>query len=224
MTDLNEHNLLIDIKDLTWWYSDSPTLLFHKFNFALYKNDFCIVMWKSGVWKSTIVKFLTGQIKPPFRSVYHKREDLARFSEDEIQLFRRKMWIVFQDYKLFDDLSTKENVIYPLKLYWYSEFTTDRKFNELSAKLNLHSIAETKVKFLSAWEKQKVWLARALVHSPEFIIADEPTGNLDREHTQQIADLLIETNKAWNTVLLITHDIHLLNYIKEKHNTKLVVM
>ena len=224
MIDYNEHNLLIDIKDLTWWYPDSDKLLFHKFNFALYKNDFCILMWKSGVWKSTIVKFLVWQIKPPTRSVYHKREDISRYSEDEIQIFRRKMWIVFQDYKLLDDLSVKENIIQPLKLYWYSEFTTDKKFTELSKKLHLDKIDDIPVKLLSWWEKQKVWLARALAHNPEFIIADEPTWNLDWEHTQEIADILIEVNKAWNTVLLITHDIHLLNYIKSKHSTKIVVM
>ena len=80
------------------------------------------------------------------------------------------------------------------------------------------------MKLLSSGQKQKVSIARALIHNPEFIIADEPTGNLDREHTQQIADLLIQANNEGNTVMLITHDIHLLNYLKEKHNVKLHIM
>jgi ABC-type lipoprotein export system ATPase subunit len=77
---------------------------------------------------------------------------------------------------------------------------------------------------LSAWEKQKVSFARALIHEPEFIIADEPTWNLDREHTQTIWDLLIKSNQNWNTILLITHDIHLVNYLKEKHQIRLEML
>lgn len=224
MTDFNEHNLLIDIKDLTRGYYDSPTMLFHKFNFALYKKDFCIVMGKSGVWKSTLIKIITWQIKPPMKAIYHRNEDIARYTEEEVQLFRRKIWIVFQDYKLIEELTVQENVVYPLKIYGYSPFTMEKKFKELSEKLNIQKLADVQVKFLSAGEKQKVALARAMVHDPEFIIVDEPTGNLDREHTQHIADILMEINKAWNTVLLITHDVHLMNYIKSKQDTKLVVM
>jgi ABC-type ATPase involved in cell division len=77
---------------------------------------------------------------------------------------------------------------------------------------------------LSVWEKQKVSLARSLIHDPEFIIADEPTGNLDREHSQTIWDLLIESNKNGNTVLLITHDIHLVNYLKKKYSVRLEML
>jgi ABC-type ATPase involved in cell division len=80
------------------------------------------------------------------------------------------------------------------------------------------------IQLLSAGEKQKVCLARALVHDPEFVIADEPTGNLDWEHTQQVADLLIQANTLGNTILLITHDIHLVNYLKEKHAIKLDIL
>jgi len=214
----NVHNILIDIKNLTWWYPNSPTQLFHNFNFALYKNDFCVVMGKSGTGKSTLVKFLMGDIKVPLRTLYHKREDMSRFSDDEIQAYRRKVGTVFQDYQLMEDLSTKENIIYPLKLYEVADSVIERRFKKLKDELDMHLIQHVPVKYLSGWEKQKASIARALIHSPEFIIADEPTGNLDREHTIQIADLLIETNSLGNTVLLITHDIHIFEYLKLKHN------
>ena len=222
--DQMEHNLLIDIKDLTWGYPENAYLLFNKFNLALYKNDFLVIMGKSGIGKSTLAKLLIGEIKAPIRSIFHKREDLARFSENDLQLYRRKIWVVFQDYKLMDDLSVKENIIYPLKLYGISENTIEMKFSAIKERLGLQKLIHTPIKFLSAGEKQKVCIARALIHDPEFIIADEPTGNLDREHTQQVADLLIQTNKLGNTVVLITHDIHLLNYLKEKYKIKLHVM
>ena len=98
--DKREHQLLIDVKDLTWWYEDSPYLLFDKFNFALYAGDFTIVMWKSGCGKSSLVKLIIWQKKAPPKTIYHKREDISRYSDDEIQLFRRKIWIIFQVYGL----------------------------------------------------------------------------------------------------------------------------
>jgi len=218
MTDnRNIHNLLIDIKNLTRGYPSSSTMLFNKFNFGLYKNDFCVIMWKSGVGKSTLVKFIIWDIKVPLQTIYHKREDLARYSDEEIQFYRRKIGIVFQDYQLMDDLTARQNIVYPLRLYEVDEAVVDHKFKQLKEKLKLHFLQHMPVKFLSGWEKQKVTLARALIHNPEFIIADEPTWNLDREHTQEIADILIESNRLGNTVLLITHDIHLLEYLKHKN-------
>jgi len=224
MTDHNEHNLLIDIKDLTWWYPETPSMIFHKYNFHLYKNDFSVLTWKSGCGKSTLLKFILGEIKAPLRTIYHKREDMSRYKENELQLYRRKVGAIFQDYKLMDELSAEENIIYPLKLYEVPEHTIERKFNTLKNKLWLHHIVKTPVKLLSSGEKQKIAIARALIHNPEFIIADEPTGNMDRESTQQIADLLIEVNRMWNTILLITHDIHLLEYLKLKHKISLQKM
>lgn len=213
----NIHDLLIDIKHLTRGYPEGTTTLFRDFNFSLYKNDFCVVMGKSGVGKSTLVKFIIWDIKIPLRTIYHKREDLARFSDYEIQMYRRKLGIVFQDYQLMDDLSVRENISYPLQLYGIQEDTIDRKYRDISARLNLEKLSDIPSKFLSWGEKQKVAIARAIIHEPEFIIADEPTGNLDREHTQQIADILIQHHRLGNTVLLITHDIHLLEYLKYKH-------
>lgn len=219
----NIHNILIDIKNLTRGYPESPSMLFHKFNFALYKNDFCVIVGKSGVGKSTLVKFIMGEIKVPYRTIYHMREDLARYSDFEIQMFRRKIGTVFQDYKLMDELSVKENITYPLRLYEVGEEIVERKFRNLKEKLGLHDLQHMPIKALSGGEKQKVSIARALIHEPEFIIADEPTGNLDWEYTQKIADLLIESNRMGNTVLLITHDIHLLEYLKLKQKENLKI-
>lgn len=219
-----ENNVLIDIKDLTRWYPESSYLLFNKFNLTLYKNDFLVIMGKSGVGKSTLAKLLIRELSVPAKTIYHKKEDISKYSDDEVQLYRRKIWIVFQDYKLIEQLSVKENIEYPLKLYGVWEKAITGKLEAIKTKLALQKIINTPVKFLSSGEKQKVCIARALIHEPEFVIADEPTGNLDREDTQQIAELLMKTNMLGNTVVLITHDIHLLNYLKDKHKIKLHVM
>ena len=214
---LDENNFpLIAIKNLTRWYPDTKKLLFRKLNFELYKWDFTVIIGKSGVGKSTIVKFLIWQFRPFDRTVYYKMDDMARYTDTDIQKYRRKIWIVFQDYKLIDALSVKENITYPLKIQWDDDATIQAKYRAITSKLHIEDINKLSCETLSWWEKQKVAIARAMINNPEFIIADEPTGNLDREYTQEIWDVLVEANKMWNTILLITHDVHLLNYIKSK--------
>ena len=187
-----------------------------KLNFELFKGEFTVIIGKSGVWKSTIVKFLIWQFRPYTRTVYYRMDDMAHYSDTDIQKYRRKIWIVFQDYKLIDALSVKENITYPLKIQWDDDVTIQAKYREITARLGIENLNKLDCNALSGWEKQKVAIARALINNPEFIIADEPTGNLDREYTKEIWDLLIEANKSWNTILLITHDVHLLEYIQSK--------
>jgi len=214
---LDENNFpLIAIKNLTRWYPDTKKLLFRKLNFELYKWDFTVIIGKSGVGKSTIVKFLIWQFRPFDRTVYYKMDDMARYTDTDIQKYRRKIWIVFQDYKLIDALSVKENITYPLRIQWDDDITIQSKYRNITTKLHIEDINKLDCNALSGWEKQKVAIARAMINNPEFVIADEPTWNLDREYTQEIGDLLVEANKSWNTILLITHDVHLLNYIKSK--------
>jgi len=122
---------------------------------------------------------------------------------------------------LFDKASVKENIATPLKIFGLGPTIIETKTENMIKKCNLRHITSTPIQRLSAGEKQKICLARALIHNPEYIIADEPTGNLDREHTQEVADILIEANKQGNTILLITHDIHLVNYLKSKHRFSL---
>ena len=123
-----------------------------------------------------------------------------------------------------EDLSVKENITYPLHLYELGETVIESKLRQVLQKVNVKHLLDKPAKLLSSGEKQRVALARALIHDPEFIIADEPTGNLDREHTQAVADMLIEANKLGNTVFLITHDIHLVHYLKDKHTIQVDIL
>ena len=215
---------LISINELTRWYPDSRVPLFNKLNFELYKGDFTVIVWRSGVWKSTLVKFLIWQIKPAKRTVFYKMDDMAHFSDSDVQKYRKKIWIVFQDDKLIRFLSVKENIVYPLRLENLDDNTIQSKYRNISTKLHIEDLNKLDCRAISGWEKQKVAIARAMINDPEFIIADEPTGNLDWEYTQEIWDLLVEANNMWNTILLITHDIHLLNHIKTKAKIKVFKM
>lgn len=215
---------LIEIKNLSRWYRDNPTPLFDKLSFSLEKQDFFVLTGKSGTGKTTLAKFMTGKLTPPEKTVFYNRQDVTTFSDDDMQILRKRLGIIFQDYQLLEDLNVRDNIIYPLELYELGENVIASKLSQVLQKVNIKHLLDMPVKLLSAGEKQKVSIARALIHDSEFIIADEPTGNLDRESTQNIADILIAANKAGNTIFLITHDIHLLNYLKEKHSVKLYVI
>lgn len=211
-------NLLVDIQWLIRWYPNSPSFVFNKFDFKLYKNDFCFISWKSGVWKTTLIKFLIRNLMPPKKMIYYKREDIARFSNKEVQFYRRKIWVIFQDYKLIEWKTVKQNILYPLEISWFNNDKMNKKLNEILYKMELMDKKDILSPHLSWWEKQRIAIARALINNPEFIIADEPTWNLDRETSLKIADILIDLNKIWNTILFITHDIELMNYVKDKHS------
>ncbi len=221
---MEKNTPLIEIKNLSRWYRDNPAKLFEKLNLSLDVNDFFVLTGKSGAGKSTLVKFITGKLTPPEKTIFYNRQDMTTFTSEDIQILRKRLGIIFQDYQLLEDLSVRENIVYPLELYELGETVIESKLKQVLQKVNIKHFLDTPVKLLSAWEKQRVSLARALIHDPEFIIADEPTGNLDRENTQVVADILIEANKSGNTIFLITHDIHLLNYLKAKHPIKLYVI
>ncbi len=221
---MKQNTPLIEIKNLSRWYRDNPTPLFNKLSVSLQPNEFFVLTGKSGTGKTTLVKFITGKLTPPEKTIFYKKQDISTFSTDDIQILRKRLGIIFQDYQLLEDLSVRENIVYPLELYELGETIIDSKLKQVLQKVNVKHLLDTPVKLLSSGEKQRVALARALIHDPELIIADEPTGNLDRENTQVVADILIQANKEGNTIFLITHDIHLLNYLKAKHPIKLHVI
>ncbi len=151
-------------------------------------------------------------------------EDMSEFSDAEIQRYRRKIGIIFQDYQLINSLSPKENVIYPLVLEGVPLTEIKKKYDAVNTLLDISSIETREIKKLSWGEKQKIAMARAIIHAPDFIIADEPTGNLDQESSLQIADILIKANQIGNTIVLITHDTALLEYLKKNTKVKTITL
>lgn len=222
MDNKEKKELLIDIVWLTRWYKSSPSFIFDKFDFKLMKNDFCFICWKSWVWKTTLSKFLTRQLNFPRKMIFYKKEDLSRFSNREVQKYRRKVWVIYQDYKLINRKTVKENIIYPLEICWEKTNKINQKLNDILYKIWLFDKKDILIPYLSWWEKQRVSIARALISNPEFIIADEPTWNLDFITWQKIMDILIDLNKIWNTILFITHDISLIEYAKTKIDARIV--
>lgn len=163
------------------------------------------------------MKLLTREVMPPAHSVYVKWDDVSRLTTDEVQWLRRRIGVVYQDYKLLTDRSVLENIMLPLQLQNIDDYHAREKAMKLLKEFSFDGRYNNKISSLSGWEKQKVAIMRALVWDPQFTIADEPTGNLDRDASKMIADMFIETNKKWHTILFITHDQRLIEYVQHIH-------
>ncbi len=214
---------LVEIENLTWWYPWSPSMVFKNFNFKLYPKEFVFLTWKSGSWKTTLVKFLIRQLKPPKKTIFFNKEDISRFSDWEVQKYRRKLGVIFQDFKLVEWKTVWENVAYPLRLFGFPKDKIKEKVNKILYDLHLMEKKDELIPKLSWWEKQRVAIGRALVTNPDFIIADEPTWNLDWDTSKKIADIMVNLNKKWITILFITHDLMLVDYVKSKYEKIRVV-
>lgn len=213
---------LLSIRSLDRAYPGNPDKTLTNISLDLHAWDFCFVVGKSGIGKTTLAKFIMRQLRPPKGTVFHNRDDIARYSSKEIQSYRRKLWVVFQDCKLLDWKSVEENITYPLALDWFSKEIIQQKLEVASSLVDIGHILHKKPSSLSWWERQRVAIARALIRNPEFLIADEPTWNIDEATSRSIADECVIINKQWTTILFITHDRSLIEYVQKNHSVRVI--
>lgn len=213
---------LLRIHSLDWTYPGNPNATLNNLSLELHQGDFCFVIGKSGIGKTTIAKCIMRQLQPPKGTVFHHRDDIARYSSREIQAYRRKLGIVFQDCKLLNWQSVKENIIFPLRIESYNDELIEEKLEQVAILLDLTTILEKSPRSLSGGERQRVAIARALIRDPEFLIADEPTGNIDEHTSQAIMEKCIEINKQGTTILFITHDHALIDYVAKQHPVRTI--
>lgn len=217
------HEAIIEIHDLSRGYPKTDQLIFDSFNFTLHRGDFCFLVGKSGSGKTTLVKFLLRQLQPPLKTIFYNKEDIARFSVDEVQDYRRKLGVVFQDYKIIETMTVWENICYPLIIDNIDPVDRHESLERIMKILGLQDKKNKACKTLSGGEKQRVSIARSLASDPSFIIADEPTGNLDWENSKLIAESMIQLHKQGHTILFITHDQRLMEYIQKNHDAVKII-
>lgn len=217
-----DHKALIRIDNLTWGYPGQQ-VIFHEFDMTLERGDFVFVIGKSGSGKTSLMKLITGQITAPKQMVRVNGEDIARLTTAELQEVRRRLGVIYQDYKLLPDRSVFDNIALPLVLQNVSADEVRERVELTAKEFGFYEKLGHKVALLSGGEKQKVSIMRALITMPECILADEPTGNLDPEATHMIADMLIQANRRWHSIVLITHDMQLKEYIHSKLSSAKVV-
>lgn len=175
-------------------------------NFQVNPGEFVCVTGPSGAGKSTIVHLLIRADIPTKGTIEIDGANLAKLPAEILQLYRRRTGVVFQDYKLLPDRTVEENIAFALEVCGEPDEVVDERTAEIMDRLQLSDRADAFPSELSGGEKTRVALARALVHKPGILIADEPTGNIDPEQSIHILNFLRQVNTEGTTVILATHD------------------
>lgn len=191
---------------------DKRLSIFHNVTAEFATGEFTVLLGKSGSGKSTLLNLISGIDTPTRGDVWIGSIPITRLSERERTLFRRThIGIVFQFYNLIPTLTVLENVTLPQELAGSSQLETRNRGMMLLERVGLNTRSEVFPDRLSGGEKQRVAIARSLIHNPDLILADEPTGNLDAETSKQVLDLIIElTRDSGKTLIMATHSTDIL--------------
>ena len=206
---------MIKLRSVTKKYKNNEYAL-KNINLDIVSGEFVFLTGPSGAGKSTLMKLLYREETPTTGTVIIGRTNVANLPDERIPDLRRKMGIVFQDYKLLQNQSVYENVAYVIRTLGMS--TKDINARVLSALkiVGLSSKIKSKPSELSGGEQQRVSIARAIVNGPPLLIADEPTGNLDPKNSLEVMHILEQINQNGITVLVSTHDHAMVNYFRKR--------
>lgn len=198
---------MLELKNVSKNYFEGNTKhsVLSNFELSISKGEIIILLGKSGSGKSTLLNIISGIDVPDSGSVLIDGTDITKLSEKERTLVRRnKVGFIFQFFNLIPTLTVKENLLLPLELTGSNN--TEERIKSILAEVGLANRANTYPDKLSGGEQQRIAIARALIHNPDIILADEPTGNLDYETGLQIVDLLDRVvKKKGKTMIMVTH-------------------
>ncbi len=185
-------------------------------NFEIEKGEFVSIVGQSGAGKSTLLKLIFAEEKPTQGSILIKGRDISKIKNIKLPILRRHIGVVFQDFKLLDRKTVFENVAFAMEVSGKSDIEIKEDVPQVLEIVGLAKKIDSYVNELSGGEKQRVSIARALVHRPDIIIADEPTGNLDIVNTWDVIQLLMKINQYGTTVVLATHNREIVNLINKR--------
>lgn len=202
---------------------DRVTKVYNRTNTALDRislhveaKEFVIIIGTSGAGKSTLLKLLTKEEKPTSGKIVVGGLDYDKLKDKDIPLVRRKIGVVFQDFKLLPNRNVFENVAFALEIVGYGNKEIEHTVPRVLDLVGLKGKEKRMPNELSGGERQRVAIARAVVRQPKILIADEPTGNLDPKHAWEVIKVLEKINKYGTTVLLTTHNQDIVNKLKRR--------
>jgi cell division transport system ATP-binding protein len=200
---------VLSLKDVTI-YQEGRKIL-SQINLEVQHGEFIYIIGKTGSGKSSFMKTLYGDLPLTEGEGHIVEFDLATLKESEIPFLRRKIGIVFQDFKLLPDRSVKDNMLFVLRATgWVEKDAMQLQIDEVLDRVGMKEFMSKMPHQLSGGEQQRVAIARALLNDPEFILADEPTGNLDPQTSSEVLEVLKKINANGKTVIMATHDYALL--------------
>ncbi len=200
---------LIEFKGVSKVYEDTKTKALNNLDIKIENGEFVFIVGSSGAGKSTLLKLMMREEVPTTGTININGYDLNSMKKRDIPYFRRSLGIVFQDFRLIQTMNVYDNVAYAMRVIGAREGAIRKRVPYLLGLVGLNSKARSKPNQLSGGEQQRVALARALANNASMIIADEPTGNIDPKMSYEIVDLLNHINSDGTTVIMVTHDLHL---------------
>lgn len=202
-------NTVLHLKDASIYQRE--TLILSEVNIEIQKGEFVYLIGKTGTGKSSFMKTLYGDLPLTEGEGSIVDYDLPTLREKDIPFLRRKLGVVFQDFKLLNDRNVNENLLFVLKATgWKDRASMDSKIAEVLKKVGMETKGFKNPYQLSGGEQQRIAIARALLNDPELILADEPTGNLDPQTSVEVMEVLQQISKNGKTILMATHDYALL--------------
>ena len=206
---------LIQIRDIKKTYKNGVTALYD-LDLDIEKGDFVFVIGSTGCGKSTLIKMLYREEKPDKGSIIVGGMNVVKLRNSKVFKLRRKIGVVFQDFKLLPKLTVYENVAFALEIFGLPKSEIYSKVVKVLELVGLKDKSRHYPTELSGGEQQRVAIARAIVNGPKLLICDEPTGNLDKETSMEIMNVLEEINKLGTTIIMVTHDTDIVKKMKKR--------
>lgn len=205
----------IEFKNVTKEYIPGNKVL-DDVSFSIEKGEFVFIIGPSGAGKSTIIKLLTREEKPEKGQVIFNNQDISNIKPEEMPDFRRKIGVVYQDYKLLNSKTVYDNVAVSLEVVDSDEQEIKSVVPNVLSLVGLLDHSSYYPQELSGGEKQRVAIARALAHEPDVLIADEATGMIDPDVSDEIIELLEKINSLGTTVIMATHDQRIVDKLTKR--------
>ncbi|AOR24672.1 cell division ATP-binding protein FtsE [Clostridium taeniosporum] len=206
---------MIEFKNISKIYDNNVKAL-SDVNIEINAGEFVFLVGPSGSGKSTFIKMILKEVEPTNGKIIIGKKDLSTITRRQIPYYRRKIGMVFQDFRLIPNLNVYENVAFAMRVVGASPREIRRRVPMVLSLVGLSHKYKMFPNELSGGEQQRVSLARALVNNPSVLIADEPTGNLDPETAREIMELLDDINKSGTTILMATHAKDIVDYMKKR--------
>ena len=211
---------MIELQDAAYNYGGGALL--QGMTTTLSPGSFQFLTGPSGAGKSTFLKLCHGELIPTSGQISLFGKSSQSMDRNDIARTRRRIGVVHQDCQFLDHLTLSENIALPLTVSGRDTASSAEDLRELMAWVGLSDRVDARPPSLSGGERQRAALARAVIHAPDIVLADEPTGNVDWDMSQRLLSLLVELNKMGKTILIATHDLQLIRAAKSQANARVL--